>query len=1121
MRTIEIVNEQYIQRKKNLEILRQYLEKVTMVKNTVGLTEIEKTSQAIGHLSGLAKEIDCKKYALLNDTAPIGKSYVDCLDAINGYKSAMYNISGRGVVEQLSYKMKRVKESQETYNRARKTFQDNNNMQVESPHMMRNFILRGIEEAISTEAKVVEDLKSEAKEIVNSEHSLELKLTDSAPKVEMLPDGGVSIKPLPELMYVGKYPAYTAPPVLRDIGVGKRFQYFGADMHNKGNVIINYDFEHREDRKIDEFIIAYIFRFIESYPLGSVRIHIVAQNPSTLYTRIENIFKQGNYLDSVKNLIQLHSSASNILNDFRNVTCADIVKKTNFEMPDLYAVYEKDRSDPFNLVILRDGLVDGSGYASADTLGLINSLTKPGEIGHKCGFRFLIIDYSNSFVGSLTEHNKSIINSIRGNCQISLDYIKGKFVTSGYTTDVLQIQGNLEEYIEKRTKVLAEAIQDAEKNKNTVTIESVAAKQTEEALGSILYIPIGKVGAKKVEVPFSCKDEDGTVAGQCIGYMVIGAPGSGKSSFFHSLILNGCMKYSPEDLQFWLLDFKNGGASSKYKECGIPHIRLIAENNKIDDALCLFQMVLEEMERRSKAFNKQYTDNIVDYNKKARANGLEYFPRIIIAIDEIQEIFRDDKASDIQKRISSISTRMRSSGIHFVMVAQNLSEGKSYMLKEAFLPSATGRVCFKLNNPDIPRDSGFGDDFVERRQEICELNTGEAYVSYGKDTIKKVRVAFADMNASDERDGYFDAICKLYPEYSDMRPLVIGSKARLAVTSSRQGTSERYDDIIREIKPVYGVFRAVIGEDVYRMEPLEISFSQQENSSVLLLGDNKSIASSLCASMAISLFRQGVKMYLFNADMQMIREGNEVIQHPYMYVCQNMKSSGDLVEYHRSAHLKDVLKDLYSEYLKRRQEVQRAEFEIPEFAPVFLIVNNLFGIDSFTDNVIVEGGPEESISGFTSEKAADSDKDEPFESMGFLGLDSEYDIFSSRSSGRNKQNGGFRENIQNIMSTLLGNGYQYNIHLILAIKGDPSSWRNSRITADAGNTILFNVTEYKDQIDNSYYVKAMLDNIKPESGDETMAVLSSRKSFSKIRPIIYKISRKAEKDALEQLVKGE
>ena len=55
--------------------------------------------------------------------------------------------------------------------------------------------------------------------------------------------------------------------------------------------------------------------------------------------------------------------------------------------------------------------------------------------------------------------------------------------------------------------------------------------------------------------------------------MVIGQSGSGKSSFFHNVVIGGCYRYSPKDLQYWLLDFKFGGASSKYEFSCIPHVR--------------------------------------------------------------------------------------------------------------------------------------------------------------------------------------------------------------------------------------------------------------------------------------------------------------------------------------------------------------------------------------------------------------------------------------------------------------------------------------------------------------------------------------------------------------------
>lgn len=1086
MNTSDSVNNQYVRRVKTEETLRRYAEKVNVEQNDSRLKAIERASKSLEHLDALQKEVDCKGYGLLIDTVSIGKRYLACFSAIEEYKSALFNIRAGGI-EAVNNMVKKIEEAQYAFDHEKDGFYGKYNYQVNSVDALNGTISQCIGSAIASEDKEIEKLKIEAREISSREYSIDLKMSDPIQTSDKLP----------ESIFVARYPVQkVSQAVLRDICINTTYQNIKADLRRQGNVIVNADFKHMKDEKIDAFVIAYILRFVETFPLGSVNVHIFDQNTNYLYKRLNNSFRSENESEAIKKIVQIHSSLSE-LSTFRDVICEDIFKKTSVRRPDLYSIYESDKTDPFNLIIIRDGLVNSSGYAPADVLDVVNSLTRPGDIGHKCGLRFLIIDNSSSFIKNLSASNKHLVDSIQDNCELKINYVEEEFVIADKKSEVLRIKENLDVYVQERSRVIADTI--GRKEKSYIFLDDVSAKEVDRNPGNIMYIPVGMSGGKPVELPFSCRDEDGTVAGQCIGYMAIGQSGSGKSSFFHSVVLNGCMKYSPKDLQFWLLDFKSGGASSKYSRCGIPHIRIIAENNKIDDALCLFQMVLEEMERRIKAFNKVFTNDIVEYNSKAKADGLEYFPRIIIAIDEVQEIFREDNASVIQKLISSISTRMRSAGMHFVMVAQNLSEGKSYMLKDAFLPSATGRICFRVAR-DISRDSGFEEEFIERCREIAELKTGEAYVSYGKGSIKKVKMAYA--SPQDMSDKYFVGIRDRYPEYSEVRPLVIGSKRRLAITDSRQGVSGSYYDVLSGIRQENGICSAVIGEDVYRMSPLKISFSQHENSSMLFLGSDKRIASSLCASTAVSLMRQNVKTHLFNGDRTKIQEESETVPHPFMFICQKIIAQNQFIENHRLDQLKDVLGDLYGEYLKRQTEVQKADFEDPIFEPVFLMVNDLFGIESFISNDIIEK----------------DDTETSAESVNDRGFNFDYDLFADNGSGADRGSRGFRENIQNIMSALLKNGYRYNMHVILAIKGDPSAWRSSRVVSEINNVVLFNDTEYADQIDNAYYLKEMLKNISNDGKDETMVVWSSKKTFSKIRPIIYRMSRQAERDALEKLV---
>lgn len=1085
MDTINTLNDEYINAIKRHDMLYTLNMQIANTQN--GYANSGSISRNLELVSNLFNKIDCNNYPMLRDVLYLGYRYMDCINAVIMYREKLLSSDQKGKTTVAKTALA-VKETQQKYEKARDAFQADYSCTVDSLDTLQNAMFVAIQKAQSAEREKIDRSKEEAKQIMANQPTTKLRMTDPISNV----------KDLPQEMLVARLPESAMTiELLRDIGIKNICKDIRVNLQTQGNVIIATDINSLEDKQIDEFLLAYIFRFIESFPHGSVNVHIFDDNTKYLFKRLNNCFQDERTGELAKRTIRIHTSL-NDLASIRDVNCEDVFRKISLEAPDLYTIYNSDRSDPFNLIVLRDGILDGNGYATAEVLDTIRSLTDPSETGHKCGIRFLILDNSPSYEKSLTSRNKQFIDSIRMNCEQKFQYSNQTgFCFGGKPVDILHIEDNADAFVQGRSLALVEAIN--KKEKTHIAIEDISAAEIVQDLDNIMYIPVGKTGGEIVELPLSCKDEGGTVAGQCIGYMAIGQSGSGKSSFFHSLVLNGCMKYSPKDLQFWLLDFKNGGASSKYSDSGIPHIKIIAENNKIDDALCLFQMILEEMERRNKAFNKSFTDNILEYNKKASEAGLEYFPRIIIAIDEVQEIFREDNATVLKNLISAISSRMRSAGMHFVMVAQNLSEGKSYMLKEAFMPSATGRISFRVAQ-DVLRDSGYGDDFVQRRQEIAELKAGEAYISYGSGTIKKVKMAF--VSTEDMSQKVFAYIREKYQEYEYLKPRVIGSRTRLSILSHRQGTQGNYMDVFSELRAVNGIYDAVLGEDVYRMNPFHVQFSQHENSSVLLLGSDKQISSSLCASIAVSLMRQDILVHLFNGDRTKISDGDGLVPHPFMYVCQRIGSGSGTMHNHRLDQLKDVVRDCYIEYLNRQSEAQKAEDEEPAFSAIVLMINDLFGIECFNNNDIIENN-----AGNGSGQTANAG-----------GFDFNYDIFETQSTSSQQNSEQFREGIQNIISILVKNGYRYNIHIVLAIKGDPATWRSGRSITSVNNVLLFNNTDYADQIENSYYLKEMLKNIFNDGEEETIAVWANRKTFSKIRPVIYKLSNAEEKDALDSLI---
>ena len=734
MATIENLNSKYTDSLETLGTLRMYEKMINEVQESRKLSDDEKMLNSFDYFYDLDKAISCNEFERLHDILIIAKHYNAVDAAISNFKASFLKSDD----EQKSA-INNLSDKQNTYNICKTKFEEKYKVNISTAKEINRAICETMNLTVAAAKENISKLQEEAKQLLAKQVTIELKDTDPIN----------SSTNLPEDMLVANYMVSgTNLKILEDIGTKQSNQNLRINLKDKGNVFLHTDFRHLSDEAIDDFVIAYVFRFLESFPLGSANVHVFDANASHLYRRMCNCFQADNNREITKNVIQLHSDNKD-LERFRDVHCEDIFKKIGSRR-DLYELYETDKTDPFNLVILRRGLVDGNGYASSDTLSLIKLLSDNADTGHRCGIRFLIVDGGNHNDKSISENNLYQIRQIVRNCELVMHYKDERFYTENKPINVLYHINSNDQFIQKRAQKLAEEINRTENN--FVPLTDVFNNDKFVPIENIIRIPVGKSADEMIELPLSCKDEAGTADGSCVGYMVIGQTGSGKSSLFDSIVLNGCRKYSPNDLQFWLLDFKFGGASSKYRDSGIPHIRYIAENNNLDDAFCLFQMVLEEMENRTNAFNKVHTSDIFSYNQIAKKKNLEHFPRIIIEIDEIQEILREGQHGELKKLIASISGKMRASGIHFIMFAQNLAETYSGILKEAFLPSASGRICFRVD-PRIPAESSFGEEFVQRKHEIANLQRGEAYISYGKNIIKKTRIAY--VSPEEMNDTYF------------------------------------------------------------------------------------------------------------------------------------------------------------------------------------------------------------------------------------------------------------------------------------------------------------------------------------------------------------------------------
>jgi hypothetical protein len=230
-------------------------------------------------------------------------------------------------------------------------------------------------------------------------------------------------------------------------------------------------------------------------------------------------------------------------------------------------------------------------------------------------------------------------------------------------------------------------------NRVEVPFEQVApsdAKLWTEDTTEELTVPIGRSGATKLQQLAIGK-------GTRQHALVAGKTGSGKSTLFHVIITNLALWCSPEQVEFYLVDFKKGVEFKCYGTRRLPHAKVVAIESDREFGLSVLQRVDEELRRRGDLFRKLGVQDVAGYK---RAGGTEPMPRALLIIDEFQEFFvEEDRVSQSAAvLLDRIVRQGRAFGIHVVLGSQTL--GGAYTLARATIGQMVIRIALMCNEAD-------------------------------------------------------------------------------------------------------------------------------------------------------------------------------------------------------------------------------------------------------------------------------------------------------------------------------------------------------------------------------------------------------------------------------------
>ncbi|GAA6921504.1 hypothetical protein AOH277_04410 [Helicobacter pylori] len=189
--------------------------------------------------------------------------------------------------------------------------------------------------------------------------------------------------------------------------------------------------------------------------------------------------------------------------------------------------------------------------------------------------------------------------------------------------------------------------------------------------------------------------------------LICGCSGSGKSNFLHVLIQNLAFYYAPNEVQLFLLDYKEGVEFNAYADPAIlEHARLVSVASSVGFGVSFLSWLDKETKRRGELFKQFNVKDLSDYRKHG---GI---PRLIVVIDEFQVLFSDSTTKEkerVERYLTTILKKGRSYRVHLILATQTMRSSSITSL----MSQIANRIALPMDTEDS--DSVLSDDVA------CEL----------------------------------------------------------------------------------------------------------------------------------------------------------------------------------------------------------------------------------------------------------------------------------------------------------------------------------------------------------------------------------------------------------------
>ena len=204
--------------------------------------------------------------------------------------------------------------------------------------------------------------------------------------------------------------------------------------------------------------------------------------------------------------------------------------------------------------------------------------------------------------------------------------------------------------------------------------------------------------------------------------LVAGTTGSGKSETLQTYMLSLALNYSPDDVGFFVIDYKGGGMANLFD--GLPHMIGQISNLSGNQVHRAMVSIKSENVRRQRIFSEHGVNNINLYTRLYKNNEASIpIPHMFIIIDEFAELKREEP--DFMRELISVAQVGRSLGVHLILATQK----PAGTVDDNIWSNSKFRLCLRV------QDRQDSNDMLHRPDAAYITQAGRCYMQVGNDEL--------------------------------------------------------------------------------------------------------------------------------------------------------------------------------------------------------------------------------------------------------------------------------------------------------------------------------------------------------------------------------------------------